>query len=176
MSEMKRLRRLGEKDFAEVWSIMEQSFPLDERRTMEGQRALLKNPCYRLYGYRRDGMLAAFFAVWELENLAFIEHFAVDGRCRNGGLGAGLLQELLQGLGVQTVLEVEPPDYEMAVRRIHFYERNGFVLNPYEDYVQPALSEEAKDLPLRIMTYPSGVSREGYEGIRQQLYRKVYGL
>ena len=64
----------------------------------------------------------------------------------------------------------------MAVRRIHFYERNGFVLNPYEDYVQPALSEEAKDLPLRIMTYPSGVSREGYEGIRQQLYRKVYGL
>ncbi len=53
MSEMKRLRRLGEKDYAEVWSIMEQSFPLDERRTMEGQRALLKNPCYRLYGYRR---------------------------------------------------------------------------------------------------------------------------
>ena len=106
-------------------------------------------------------MLAAFFAVWELENLAFIEHFAVDARCRNGGLGAGLLQELLQGLGVQTVLEVEPPDHEMAVRRIHFYERNGFVLNPYEDYVQPALSEEAKDLPLRIMTYPSGVCGRG---------------
>lgn len=176
MKDMQRLERMEEKDFNEIWEIMEQSFPVDERRTCLGQRELFKNPYYRLYGYRREGKVAAFFAVWRLEKLAFVEHFAVDGKFRNGGLGAGLLQELLQGLEVQTVLEVEPPEREIAARRIRFYERNGFALNPYDDYVQPALSAEGDELPLLLMTYPSAVTRAQYEQIRDELYRKVYGL
>ena len=96
--------------------------------------------------------------------------------CIRDRLGAGLLQELLQGLEVQTVLEVEPPEREIAARRIRFYERNGFALNPYDDYVQPALSAEGEELPLLLMTYPSAVTRAEYEQIRDELYRKVYGL
>lgn len=106
--------------------------------------------------------------------MAFVEHFAVDEHYRNGGIGAKLLQELLEILAVPTVLEVEPPEAELPQRRIKFYERNGFVLNPYDDYVQPALSDVGKELPLMIMTYPKGVSREQYEQIRDTLYREVY--
>ena len=37
------------------------------------------------------------------------------------------------------------------------------MLNPYEDYVQPALSAEGEELPLLLMTYPSAVTRAEYE-------------
>lgn len=175
MSEEYRLKKLGKQDFSEIWNIMEKSFPIDERRTQKGQEQILEHAYYELYGYRKDKVLVAFFAVWKMEDLAFIEHFAVDKRYRNGGIGAALLQELLKILAIPTVLEVERPESELPQRRIHFYERNGFVLNPYDDYVQPALSDEGKELPLMIMTYPRGVSREQYEQIRDTLYEKVYG-
>lgn len=153
---------------------MENSFPSDERRTRKGQEKMLDDPHYQLYGCRRDAAVVAFFAVWRFRDFAFVEHFAVEEGCRNGGIGAELLQELLEMLAVPTVLEVEFPETELPQRRIRFYERNGFVLNPYDDYVQPALSDAGKELPLMIMSYPAGVSREQYEQIRDTLYREVY--
>ncbi|MCI5874575.1 MAG: GNAT family N-acetyltransferase [Clostridiales bacterium] len=174
MSKLYKLEKLKKENFEQVWSIMESSFPIDERRTRENQEMIIDNPHYFLYGCRKDAEIMAFFAVWKLESLAFVEHFAVDERFRNGGIGAGLLQELLQVLDVPVVLEVEFPKTELQQRRIRFYERNGFVLNPYDDYVQPALSDAGKALPLMIMTYPKDVSREQYEQIRDTLYREVY--
>lgn len=174
MSDRYRLEKLEKEDFEQVWQIMENSFPVDERRTYRGQKEILENPHYQLYGCKENLKVVAFFAVWEFKDMAFVEHFAVDECFRNGGIGAGLLQELLQILTVPAVLEVEPPDSELPQRRIRFYERNGFVLNPYGDYVQPALSDAGKPLPLMIMTYPKGVSQEQYEQIRDTLYREVY--
>lgn len=174
MSKLYQLQRLGKEDFLEIWNIMENSFPSDERRTRGGQEEILDNPHYHLYGYRKDAKIVAFFAVWKFKDFAFVEHFAVEERCRNGGIGAKLLQELLEMLAMPTVLEVELPKTKLAQRRIRFYERNGFVLNPYEDYVQPALSVGSKELPLMIMTYPKDVPRVQYEEIRDTLYREVY--
>ncbi len=174
MSGRYQLEKLGKKDFEQVWHIMESSFPVDERRTYRGQQAILDNMHYQLYGCIENLSVVAFFAVWKFESFAFVEHFAVDERFRNGGIGADLLRELLQILDVPVVLEVELPKTELQQRRIRFYERNGFVLNSYDDYVQPALSDEGRELPLMIMTYPKGVSREQYEQIRNTLYREVY--
>lgn len=174
MSDRYQLKKLEREDFEQVWNIMEHSFPLDERRTYRGQKEILEDSHYKLYGCKENRTVIAFFAVWKFENMAFVEHFAVDEHYRNGGIGAKLLQELLEILAVPTVLEVEPPEAELPQRRIKFYERNGFVLNPYDDYVQPALSDVGKELPLMIMTYPKGVSREQYEQIRDTLYREVY--
>ena len=60
MKDMQRLERIEEKDFNEIWEIMEQSFPVDERRTCLGQKELLKNRYYHLYGYRRREGLRRF--------------------------------------------------------------------------------------------------------------------
>ena len=35
--------------FDEIYEIMEQSFPEDERRTYEEQKGLLENPLYHIY-------------------------------------------------------------------------------------------------------------------------------
>lgn len=46
------LEKLDRSDFEEVYHIMEQSFPTDERRKKEGQQKLLEEEKYELLGVR----------------------------------------------------------------------------------------------------------------------------
>lgn len=170
---MKQLELLSKNEFEEVFKIMEESFPIDERREKSGQEKILSDSYYRLYGYKRETHIAAFFAVWEFPEFSFIEHFAVEKSSRNLGIGAKLLQELLGMIKKPVVLEVELPVEELAERRIGFYKRNGFQLNDYE-YEQPAMSEKGKAIPLKIMSYPDTLSEKAFEGVRDQLYISVY--
>lgn len=45
--------RITEKTFDEIFPLLESAFPVTELRVKEDQRALLGEPCYRLYGVRR---------------------------------------------------------------------------------------------------------------------------
>ena len=173
MSKVVCLEKLDKKDFLQVWQIMENSFPPEEHRTRVGQEDLLENSYYQLYGYKNKNVVAAFFAVWQFEEFAFVEHFAVAENYRNGGIGAQLLKELLVFLDMPIVLEVELPEEELPQRRIRFYERNGFVLNGY-DYVQPPMQAERKAIPLRIMSYPGILEESQFKNVRETLYREVY--
>ena len=166
---------LAREEFDTVYGIMEESFPSDEYRPYEEQLALLEHDAYRIYVLRDDGQsrIQAFLAVWEFADFAFIEHLAVAPACRNGGLGAQLLQHLTGRLKHPVCLEVEPPETELAARRIGFYRRNGFYLNPYP-YQQPAISRGKHAIPLQIMTSGAPVSEETFRQIRTKLYREVY--
>ena len=82
----------------------------------------------------------------------------------NGGFATTDLSEMM---------EVELPETEMAARRIGFYERNGFVMNPFE-YMQPAMGEDRHAIPLRIMSYPKRLLADEFETMRDVLYCHVY--
>lgn len=164
---------LNERDFDDVFSVMEKSFPSDEYRPKSEQRALLSNSLYNIYGEHKDGKLYGFIAAWKLEDFIYIEHFAVEPSFRGGGIGSKMITELVSRQSLPCVLEVEPPTNELCRRRIAFYERNGFVYNEYE-YIQPAISKGKNAIPLRIMTSRKGVSEEMYTHIRDTLYHNVY--
>ena len=117
--------------------------------------------------------MQAFLALWELGDMVYIEHFAVDPDCRNGGLGGKILQKVIEDTDMRICLEVELPETEMAARRIGFYERNGFVMNPFE-YMQPAMGEDRHAIPLRIMSYPKRLLADEFETMRDVLYCHVY--
>lgn len=170
---MYHLEQFKKQDFEEIYRIMEESFPIEERRNRCGQEKIIDEPSYYLYGCRAQGKIAAFFAVWQFETFSFIEHFAVEKGSRNGGIGAGLLKQLLEIIKQPVILEVELPEDALKTRRIHFYERNGFALNGY-DYVQPAMSKEGKAIPLLLMSYPAALPEEHYHKVRDTLYRMVY--
>ncbi len=171
------LEVLKPEEFSQVFQIMEESFPKDEYRTREGQKELLENPVYHIYVVRdsESRKIKAFTAVWDLKNVIFVEHLAVSSDFRNGGLGALILQELRRISSKPLCLEVELPETEMSRRRIGFYERNGFFLNRY-DYMQPALSPGQQAIPLWIMTTDHAAEPSEFEGIRNLLYQKVYGV
>ena len=161
--------------FDQIYALMETSFPLEEYRPYPEQKALLSRPAYGLYAARddREGNLLGFAAVWEWENFAFIEHIAVNPDYRNGGLGGKLLDQVVALLEKPVCLEVEPPDGGMASRRIGFYQRHDFFLNPYP-YTQPAISEGRSPIPLLITTHGREISEGDFLTIRKRLDRQVY--
>lgn len=169
------LKKLDRKDFDKVYSIMKQSFPQDEYRPYEGQKALLNEESYQIYVLTEEETdeIKGFITVWEYEKLAFVEHLAVSSKYRNGGLGSVILKETANFLGKMMCLEVELPDTEIASRRIGFYKRNGYYLNEYP-YIQPALAEGQDPVPLLLMTTYKELSEKEFEQVRDFLYEKVY--
>lgn len=167
------LELLDLKDFDEVYSLMEQSFPEMEFRPREEQRELFSDPAYRIYVRREEKETAGFLAIWDFQDVLYIEHFAVAGRLRGGGIGASMLCELRALFDKPICLEVEPPENDMARRRICFYERNGFFLNPYP-YIQPPISKGRASIPLLIMTSGGKISEDGFKQIKHLLYSRVY--
>ena len=161
--------------FDEIYSLMEISFPPDERRPYAEQKALLDLSCYHILA-RLDPSnthIQGFFAVWDTPALCFIEHFAVNPLDRNQGLGAAMLQELMTQQSKRICLEVELPETELAIRRIHFYERNGLYLNSY-DYTQPALSAGQQAIPLYLMTSGHTLDLSEFTAIQKEIMQHVY--
>lgn len=172
---MSSIRAARDGEFDRVFSLLEQSFPTDEYRGYTGQRSLLSEPAYTIYVCpdESDADIRGFVTVWQFDDFAFVEHLAVDPSCRGLGLGSVILHELADLLACQIVLEVEPPDTEIAARRIEFYRRNGFYTNDYP-YIQPAYSAERHALPLILMTSAEPISQTRFESVRDALYRTVY--
>ena len=165
--------RITKETFDEIFPLLEDAFPVTELREKERQRALLKEPCYRLYGVRRDGGFAAVFAVWEIEEFLYIEHFAVKEAYRNGGWGGRLLDCFLEEKARPTVLEVELPVDALTKRRIGFYQRHGLFFNEYP-YLQPPMREGQEALPLRLMTSPAAIDAEVYRSYKKRIHSMVY--
>ena len=57
------------------------------------------------------------------------------------------------------VLEIDPPETEIAVRRLRFYERLGFVRNDYH-YVHPSFQRPYEPHQLVLMSYPKAMTDE----------------
>lgn len=163
-----------EREFDQLYALMEESFPDSERRTYEGQKALLTDPHYRLVTKSdTHNRIIAFIASWEFAAFRFVEHIAVDPVMRGSGTGGKLMASYLEESPKPVILEVELPDTELAQRRIGFYKRLGFHLNPF-DYVQPPLQKGQAGLPLYIMSYPRPITAEEFSQYKDILYDTVY--
>ncbi|MFC5448661.1 GNAT family N-acetyltransferase [Paenibacillus aestuarii] len=160
--------------FDQVYAMMKASFPEIERRTYAGQKELLSDPHYRLITETDDhGSLIAILAVWEFPLFRFVEHIAVHPSIRGGGLGGKLMAAYINESTKPVILEVEPPESVLAERRINFYQRLGFQLNPF-DYLQPPLQKGLPDLPLKIMSYPVSLEETEFSLFKDILYTNVY--
>lgn len=167
-----KLRKIHPDEFDEVYAIMQSSFPADEMRDYQGQKDLLRNSKYSIFVVS-DEEIKAFITTWEFDDFIFVEHFAVNEKYRNLGLGSLMLNELCRNTDKQICLEVELPETEKAKRRIGFYERNGFVLNSYQ-YEQPAYSEEKQPVPLIIMTSGSAIDEKRFYEMKKAIFKQVY--
>ena len=169
------LKTLDVKDFDKVYEIMELSFPRDEFRPYDGQKALLNEDTYQIYVLmdENNDIVKGLITVWEYDSLAFVEHLAVNPKYRNSGLGSLILKEISEYLGKMMCLEVELPETDIASRRIGFYERNGYYLNEYP-YIQPALADGQDSVPLLIMTTERKLTQEEFMFVKNLLYTRVY--
>lgn len=162
--------------FSRIYDILEYSFPKTERRSSRAHYAEFNKPGFRSM-VLEEGNILGFMNFWELSSFIYLEHFAIIKEMRGKGLGAYLMNELKKVSDKRPIiLEAELPDTDnTAARRVHFYERLGFVLNPYK-YLQPPYNNGERPLPLAIMSYPKALSREGFTDVRNELYRTAYEL
>lgn len=172
----KMVHLLNPERFDEVFEIMKSSFPEDEYRTYDEQKALLSDERYKIYVMtdEKTNKIKAFIAAWDFGDFCFLEHFAVSPAFRNAGLGSHMFCETIEKIAKPVVFDVEAPDSEITKRRVGFYNRLGFVLNSYE-YSQPSLSPGRKPVPLRMMTKNRRVSREEFELLKNTAYSQMYG-
>ncbi len=168
------LSPVGRAAFDEAFAILDEAFPPSECRPYEEQRALLETSRYRLFSLADEaGGLAAVVGVYDFPSVLFVEHLAVRHDLRGGGFGSAALHALIASTEKQVILEVEPPETEIAARRIGFYRRHGFFLNEYP-YIQPPISKGRSAIPLLIMSTQGPLSQSRFEQLRGLLYREVY--
>ena len=74
------LKKMEIKDFDQVYTLMEESFPTDQYRNYQKQKELFQNPEYQILIEKDPELreIKAFLAAWEFETFIYVEHFAVN--------------------------------------------------------------------------------------------------
>ncbi len=160
--------------FSKAYSLLEVSFPSDERRSFLNQQLLFQNkPSYEMLLSQDETSANALLTLWHFPRFIFVEHLAVSPNLRGQGHGSELIKKHLFSQKLPVVLEVELPENSLARRRIEFYKRLGFTLNTYP-YRQPPYEKGKAPLSLYLMSYPKELSKEDYEMVCENLYQTVY--
>ena len=128
------------------------TFPEKERRDWSQLLDMIENtPEMWLQLIEADEQVIGFLVLWALEEWLFVEYFAIDPEHRGKNYGAQVMQDLTGLSHTKLILEVEPPQTDDAVRRIHFYKRNGLTCLPF-DYLQPSYSNPEQSYPMLLMS------------------------
>lgn len=161
--------------FDEIYRIYEESFPPIERRTKEGQRAVMEHPYYRVRVMEEEGKILAFVGYWELPSCLFLEHLATTEACRGKGYGKILVEECVEETTNPVFLEIEPVTEAdpMTARRAGFYQRIGFYINRFP-YEQMPLKQGDAPIPLWVMSYGGVIGEKEFQPFKKEIYRYVY--
>ena len=156
-------------EFPALYEALAEAFPENERRDRADALALLDRTDYRLLRIEEGGKRVGLFSLFDLGDFLFIEHFLTLPEFRNRGLGAMALSLLATR---PLVLEAERPDTPMAERRLAFYGRNGFFINPL-DYAQPPYRKTDAPTPMLLLSSPTPLCDplRAVKAIYQTVYR-----
>lgn len=167
---------VSEGEFEEFMELLEEAFPPEERRSRADFLKLCQGEDkYKIYALFKDEKMAAVFTVWEFCDFTFGDHFAVSKSLRGGGIGTSFLKQVLDRSTLPFILEVELPQSEQAIRRLNFYQRNGFYKND-QPYMLPSMQAGFDDVPMHILSYPELIDKDKFDGIVKLLYRDVYSV
>lgn len=176
MIELKRITTSDRAFYEYMEGLMIDSFPPDEYRSLEEQRAYTDAKShFHANIVLCNNVPAGFVNYWDFEDFYYVEHFAIDPGQRNAGLGKCVLDCLCNRLTTPVVLEVEVPMEETAQRRIGFYRRNGFSLWE-RDYRQPPYKLGDDYLPMLLMARGAIRCEDSFETVRERIYREVYNV
>lgn len=140
-----------DRDWSEVWDLYEESFPACERWDAASYDRALADPAFEADAIHLDGAVAGLLFHWTTDHFHYVEHLAVSPRLRGQHLGSRALEAFCRDRRV--ILEIDPPEDGISIRRLHFYERLGFVANPY-DYIHPSYRAPFHPHRLVLMSRP----------------------
>ncbi len=141
-----------------VWNLYEESFPVAERRKMDDHKRAFADPQFHPLSVWEDDVLLGIAFYWEWSNYRYIEYLAVSKDLRGHGYGFQIIKHIRDSEHT-IILEIDPLENELSVRRLQFYERAGFTLTPYRFMHLPyRLDGESQEL--LILSYPAMITKQ----------------
>lgn len=158
------------REFEAIYAV---SFPVHEQRNEVQQAEAFADPRYFLETYGSEEQLAAFMAGWQFDGYIYIEHLAVSPQLRGRNIGSEVLQEFAaEHPEAVILLEIDPLVDEVSRKRLRFYEKLGFRINPYPHFhppYDPAFPPHA----LIVLSLPREISPVEYQIFRRDLAQVV---
>jgi len=162
-------------ELALIENLYSEAFPENERRTLEGLRHQCLNGKECSVNLIKGGdKVLGLCIFWKFSSFTFVEHMAIFPEMRGMQAGEKTLGIIRNSLPSPVILEVEPPEDEMAQRRVNFYLRNGFYLHDLI-YIQPSYHGENQGPELRLMTTHADITNPALSKYVQLIRTKVYG-
>lgn len=149
-------RSLDDRGWAQAWELYQHSFPENERWNEADYARAFCDPCFEADGIWRGEEFIGILFHWQTGSCRYVEHLAISSALRGQNMGSVALKAFCDRVG-QVILEIDPPVDEISIRRRHFYERLGFVMNPYE-YIHPSFRRPFLAHQLMLMSYPGPIT------------------
>lgn len=141
------------------------SFPSHEQREKPSQLRILQQDAYHFDTIYDNEEFVGEILYWDIGGAFYIEHFCVLPAQRNKHYGQKILKAYQ---ATPLILEIDPPMDEISIRRKRFYERCGFVANPYS-HIHPAYHSGNSGHELVIMSSPEMLRLDEYEHFNHYL-------
>jgi hypothetical protein len=166
------MKSLEINQFEEFYRFLLEYFPYDEVKEYHHYYDLLKRSILNVE-YEYDNGFQYIISYFELENMVFIDYYAICKNNQGKGIGTKVLTSFIKKFNKPVYLEVELPDDEIKQRRIRFYQNIGFKLNQYE-YIVPKKVSCTTDLNFYIMSYPQKIDKDKFQVLYKQIIEEVY--
>lgn len=168
---LKRITDTTNSMYTPAMELYQISFPFHEQREAFSQSAILHDEAYHFDLIYDQDVFVGLALYWEMSGYLYLEHFCILPEMRNHQYGQKALT-LLGQKGKTIILEIDPPVDPISLRRKGFYERCGFVENPYP-HVHPPYHKGNHGHQLVIMTRPSQISQEEYDDFKDFLQNHI---
>ena len=125
---LRRITDSKDNEIDKLIALYEDTFPESERYRdtkilidlIDTNRSAHFNAIYE------ENKLAGLFLYWDLGDFNYIHFLAIFPEMRNRKIGKQVLDWVSENIDQPILLEAEAPSDEFSIRRIHFYERNGY--------------------------------------------------
>lgn len=169
-----RFERLSNQEhpmYKKAMELYSASFPLHEQRESASQAKILSDDEYYFSLIYNEDVFVGLVLYWQTNSFLYIEHFCILPEMRNKKYGQKTL-ELLEEREKTMILEIDPPVDVVSVRRKAFYERSGFIENPYS-HQHPPYHKESSGHNLVIMSFPDQITQTQYDSFKHYLEHHV---
>ena len=169
--EFRRMTSAEHPDYAGAMELYRSSFPRHELREEASQERIMGHPQYHFDCVDDGECRVGLILYWETERFIYVEHFCIFPELRGRKYGQRTLEKLKEKRKV-IILEIDPPVDEISIRRKGFYERCGFMANPYA-HVHPAYHRECEGHGLVVMSCPEKLTGKQYDDFAAYLRNVV---
>lgn len=168
---LERLTDNGHRMYRTALDLYSISFPPHEQREPGSQARILGDEGYHFDLIYDEDIFVGLVLYWETEDFIYIEHFCILPELRNRNYGQAVLG-LFCRKGKTVILEIDPPVDAISLRRKGFYERCGFVENPFS-HVHPPYHRGNVGHELVIMSSPGKITQNEFDVFRYYLEHRV---